>query len=221
MPRTARRRALVLALLACSAAAHAQNFLADFDDVAEGFTPTAFTSRGVTFSRGTWFPPPSVDLTFGIDDGSGDMKALGFGNTFSSPNVMSVGGYVTGPQSAFYRVHGWTAAVAGQLFTGGRVDVYYIKDFLGATAYLRGVRNGQVVSEDSFVITNPNPFEALHTRLSIEGPLFDELRFEIFGGPPGGDRDGLLAIFDNVGLTIPAPATALLLALAMPPRRGR
>ncbi len=188
--------ALCVALL-FSAASPARP-VATFDSLPEGFTPTSFVSNGITFSDGLWFPAPSVNLTFGIDNASVTAPALGFGAFFSSPNVMQVAGFVTGPTTGFFRVHSWQAHVPSQTFTSGSVEVFHIDDFIGATASLQAMFQGQVVASDSFQITQSNPGTALHKTLSVSGVTFDRLRFIVTGGPPGGDENGILAFFDNV-----------------------
>ncbi len=172
--------------------------IATFDQLTEGFHPTTFVSNGITFSNGVWFPPPTVNLTFGIDNASATAPALGFGAFFSSPNVMQVGGFVTGPTTGFFRVHSWQAHVPTQTFTSGSVDVFHIDDFIGANAALQAMLGGVVVASDSFTITQSNPGTALHKKLSVSGVTFDRLRFIVTGGPPGGDENGILAFFDNV-----------------------
>jgi hypothetical protein len=175
--------------------------VATFDLLTEGFHPTTFVSNGVTFSNGVWFPPPTVNLTFGIDNASSTVPALGFGAFFSSPNVMLVGGFVTGPTCGFVRVHSWQAHVPAQTFTSGSVEVFCIDDFIGANVALEALLAGQVVASDSFTITQSNPGTARHETLSVSGVVFDRLRFIVTGGPPGGDENGILAFFDNVTLS--------------------
>jgi hypothetical protein len=201
-----RRAVAALTLAACGSAPGA---IATFDELPVGFQPTTFTSGGITFSHGLWFPD-SVDLTFGITNENIDMQALGFGDTFSPPNIMAVGGFIDGGQGnggvGFFRVHSWQATIPGETFVAGAVDVYYINDFLGATAYLSAMLGDVAVASDSFTITDPNGFQALHQRLVVQADVFDRIVFEVWGGP-GGDANGLLAIFDNVVLEIPAPGT--------------
>ena len=203
MPMRVVRAAAVLSV--CGAPAWGA--IATFDELSEGFQPTVFTSGGITFSNGIWFPG-SVNLTFGIDNASGSWPALGFGGLFSSPNIMTVGGWVSGPTAAFIRVHSWMARVPGQTFSSGSVDLFYIDDFPGTTVALQALLGGQVVNTDSFQIVNSNPFLALHRELRVDGVAFDSLRFICTGGPPG-EENGILGVFDNVEM-VPAPATVLL-----------
>ncbi len=183
--------------------------VATFDTLAEGFTPTTFVSDGITFSNGLWFPG-SVNLTFGIDNASATVPALGFGAFFSSPNVMQVGGFVSGPTTGFFRVHSWQAHVPAQTFSLGSVEVFYIDDFIGTTVALQALSGGQVVASDSFLITQSNPGTALHRTLSVQGVGFDRLRFLVSGGPPG-EKNGILAFFDNVTM-VPVPVTLVIAA---------
>jgi hypothetical protein len=211
-------RIWVVFVAASMAPAGARGAIATFDELSEGFHPTVFTSGGITFSNGLWFPG-SVNLTFGIDNASGNWPGLGFGGQFSSPNVMNVGGWVSGPTAAFFRVHSWTARVPGQTFTTGSVDVFYIDDFPGTTVALQALIGGQVVNTDSFQIVNSNPGTALHRELRVDGVTFDTLRFICTGGPPG-EENGILGVFDNVEL-VPAPATVLAPAFGLLVRRRR
>src|SRR6188768_2688502 len=103
---------VLVALGAGTAAAE----VATFDELSEGFQQKVMVSGGITFSHATMFPG-GIELAFAIDDASGDMDILGFGDIWTSPNIMNTGGFATGPSSGFYRVHGWEAAVPGKTFT--------------------------------------------------------------------------------------------------------
>jgi hypothetical protein len=190
--RTIRRSALFLSCCAGPALAE----VATFDELKEGFQQKVMVSGGITFSRATMFPN-GIELTFAIEDASGDMDILGFGDIWTSPNVMNTGGFATGPSGGFYRVHGWEAAVPGKTFTQGSVDVFHIDDFPGAKASLDAYLGDELVASDSFTIVNEHPWDAVHHHMAVSGAHFDRLVFSVFGGP-GGEKDGILAVFDNV-----------------------
>jgi hypothetical protein len=207
-------RALPVAVAWWCLAAPAHAAIATFDTLPEGFIGDTFITGGITFTKGLWFPG-SVAITFAIEDASGDLAGLGFGDTFTTPNVMSVGGFVHGAESAFFRVHSWEASMAGETLRAARLDVYYINDFLGAQASVKAMLGDVVVAVDSFTITDPNPFEALHRRLHVQAEAFDRVVFQVIGGPEGGDEHGLIALFDNVELVVPAPGVLPLAAGAL------
>jgi hypothetical protein len=188
-----------------------------FDELSEGFVGNSFVSGGIRFVHGTWFEG-SVDLPFAVDDGSEKMPGLGFGDVFTPPNTMKVGGYSTGPGACpFVRVHSWEAFVPGKEFTQGWVDLFYIVDFIGTEVSLEALLDDVVVAADSFTITESDPFEARHVRMQVEAAAFDRLRFVCRGGAEDG---GILGQFDNVGL-LPEPDCLALIAVGAAFVRGR
>lgn len=211
--------AVLTTALACAAA---QAEVATFDDLQEGFTPTTFTSGGITFSHGLWFPD-SVDLTFGIDNASGDFPFKGYGSIYSAPNIMTVGGYVTGPGTGYFRVHSWQATADMQVRNFARLDLFHVVDFPETTVALEAFMNDELVATDSFMITESMPGVSDHRVLSISGVEFNRIRFIATGGIFPGDANGILGVFDNVEMSlIPSPAAlAMLLAGAAMTRRRR
>ncbi len=190
---------------------------ADFDELPEGFVGNSFVSGGIRFAHGTWFEG-GVDLPFAVDDGSEKMPDLGFGDVFTPPNTMKVGGFSTGPGACpFVRVHSWEAYVASKEFTQGWVDVFYIVDFIGTEVSLEALLDGVVVAADSFTITESDPFEARHVRMQVDAAAFDRLRFVCRGGAEDG---GILGQFDNVAL-LPEPGCLALIAVGAAFVRGR
>jgi hypothetical protein len=183
-----------IAILTLAATLAANADIAHFDDLPEGFAGTTMISNGVTLSEGIWFVD-GVNVPFAIEQADADMPAYGFGDIYSAPNVMTVGGFVTGPNMGFIRVHSWKAHVDGKTFTEGSVDVFYIDDFPGATFFLEGLAGEDVVSTDSYETDGDQPFSAVHQHLSISGPEYEVLRFRIMGGP---EQNGLVGVFDNV-----------------------
>ena len=182
----------ILIALAIATAAHAD--VADFDDLPEGFAGQVFTSGGITFSEGRWFPNNPNDTSFAIEQADGDMPGFGWDEIYSAPNIMTVGGFTSGPGMAFVRVHSWKADVPGSTFTDGSVDVFYIDDFPGAVLMLEGLIGDDVINSVSIPTAGIGPF-ATHAHLSFSGPEYETLRFRIMGGP---QQDGLTAAFDNV-----------------------
>jgi hypothetical protein len=179
-------------VLGAAIAAHAD--VATFDDLSEGLTGTTLVSNGVTFTEGKWFVD-DIDVEFAVEQADGDMPGLGFGDIYSAPNVMVLGGYVHGGNMGFWRVHSWKAHVDGETFTDAGVDVFYVDDVPGATLVLEGLVGDDVVSSDTFETAGDNPFVRQHRHLQITGPEFETLQFRIQGGDAA---DGLLAAFDNV-----------------------
>ncbi len=191
-----RSLAIVPTMLAGGLAGAALGAEANFDSFAPGFLGTTFEDGGVIFSENQWFPA-GVNVPFGATKATG---TLGGDPVFTPENIMTTGSWSTGTTIGFTRTHQWIATI-GETANVARVDLWWVTgpEWEGCEVSLEGLVGPDVVVADSFVHPGPGaPFE--HTRLMIEGVDFERIRFICRGGPPTGDKDGILAVFDNVAI---------------------
>jgi hypothetical protein len=191
---TARLAASVAALIAAAApGAIAQE--ANFDGFAPGFLGRSFFDGGITFSENLWFPG-GVEVQFGATRATGSLGAY---PEFTPENVMTTGSWSTGTSLGYTRTHQWIATAGGDA-NFARVDVWWITgvEWQGTEVSLEGLVGETVVVADTFIHPGASGPPVEHTRMMIEGVEFERIRLICRGGVPGGDQDGILAVFDNV-----------------------
>lgn len=199
-----------IACVVCAAAlgSAASGAIATFDSLTEGVLGYSFRTEGIRFYNPDNYTPEGSRFICERADGTLS------GPYFSSPNTLTLTGWVPGPQSGYSRVGSFYASTGG-LADYARVEVFYF--FLtstGNTISMEALRHGSVVATDSFVVTTP--FQA-HRTLEIDGEDFDEIR--IVGSGPN-DDGAMFAVFDNFEIRpVPAPATVLLAAVGLRRRR--
>ncbi|MEQ8317053.1 MAG: GC-type dockerin domain-anchored protein [Phycisphaerales bacterium] len=186
----------------------ANGVLADetgFDEFESGFLGTSFESGGITFSNNIQFrgeDPVQFAATNSTGTFTGDPA-------FSPENTMNSGLWTTGTFAWLVRSHQWLATT-GEMANHASVELWYNsgEDWDGIEVYLEGLVGDAVVVSDSFTHREtPAKFE--HARLEIEGVPFERIRFICRGVGPTGDRDGILACFDNVVIEMTACPTDL------------
>src|SRR5690606_32223191 len=185
-----------LLVLAALAAAPAVAEEANFDSFAPGFLGRSFEDGGITFSENLWCPGSAL-VQFGATNGTGSLSGY---PEFTAPNVMTTGSWSTGTALGYTRTHQWIATT-GQMANFARVDVWWPtgSNWEGVEVSLEGLVGSDVVVSDSFIHPGAVGAPVEHTRMVLDGgPEFERIRFICRGGPPGGDQDGILAVFDNV-----------------------
>ncbi|GIW74934.1 MAG: hypothetical protein KatS3mg103_1456 [Phycisphaerales bacterium] len=178
---------------------------ADFDSRGSGFVGRTFVDGGVRFSENLWFPGGN-QVQFAVTNGTG---TLGGFSAFSAPNVMTTGSWSTGTTLGFTRTHQWIASI-DQPARAGQVDLFWLArdSWRDTEVCLEGLVGDDVVVSDCFVHPGALGTQVQHTRLRIEGVAFERMRFICRGGISPGDRDGILAVFDNVRLEADEPCVA-------------
>jgi hypothetical protein len=207
---------LVLTMLCCfvPSAAEAVDLTADFDSFTEGVLGTSFMDGGISFVEAKGSPGGS-DIDFIIEDASGTSLFTSSGSAFSSPNVLSSGGYSPGPSAGLSAQHGFS------MDPGGLANAISIEGFFArrpdpATAHtvtLELTLGGTFAASTSLDLTTfASPFESHN--LSINGVLFDKAT--IYGTGGSGPNEGRFGgAFDNVLISVvPEPASAALWILA-------
>ncbi|MCL4222442.1 MAG: hypothetical protein KJZ65_13845 [Phycisphaerales bacterium] len=184
--------------------------IATFDSFTEGVLGWSFWDAGIHFYNPDNYTPEGSRFICERADGTLS------GPYFSSPNALTLTGYVPGPNAGYSRVGSFYASVGGPS-DYARVEVFYFYlTSTGNTISMEALRNGVVVGSDSFVVTTP--FQA-HRTLEIDGPEFDEIR--IVGSGPN-EAGAMFALFDNFEIRgVPAPVSALVLVLPLVGRRRR
>lgn len=184
--------------------------IATFDSFTEGVLGPSFHDGGIRFYNPDNYTPEGSGFICERADGTLS------GPFFSSPNALTLTGWVHGPNAGYSRVGSFYASVGGPS-DYARVEVFYFYlTSTGNTIRMEALRHGVVVGTDSFVVTTP--FQA-HRTLEIDGPEFDEIR--IVGSGPN-EEGAMFALFDNFEIRgVPAPASALLLLLPLAGRRRR
>ena len=171
-----------------------------FDDFESGFLGLSFESGGITFSDNHQFRDEEA-LQFAVTDSTGTFTG---DPAFSPRNTMNSGLWTTGTTGWFVRSYQWIATT-GEMANHASVELWYNSgpDWDGIEVYLEGLVGETVVVSDSFTHRETtSKYE--HARLEIEGPAFERIRFICRGVGPTGDRDGILACFDNVVIEMAA-----------------
>jgi hypothetical protein len=195
--------------------------IATFDDFAEGFQGQEFVDGGIRFFDPVHFFGEGAP--FVIEDvGSGLPQFPGLQEHFSSPNVLGLAGFISGPDGWLMGRIEQIKMTTGKPANSARIDVFYddSPDFAGTKVRLEAMLNGQVVAIDTFTIEGLDSKRPYWNELAISGTTFDTLRLSAVGGLGGGNDDGFLGSLDNVRI-IPAPGVlaAGLIAAARPRRR--
>ncbi len=175
----------------------------DFDSLQEGFLPTEVTVDGISFYDAKVFPNDREFAPFVAENASRyfdenpDLEPF-----FSRPNVFQISGYITGDGwliTRFYQIYFST----GHIETNADLEFFYKSfgdEFLGTTVALQGLMRGEVVVEDSFVITVDSK-AVQHEQLAISGVPFDEMRLICRQG-----AWGILGSIDNLVISNQSPS---------------
>jgi hypothetical protein len=177
--------AALLALVSLPVAATMITAGTNFDSLSEGFVGSSFTDGGITFFDQQPFP------TFAID--SLGFSAIELGPTFSPPNYLNFGGFLTpGPECCIFGgFQSMRMSFDGEA-SSARLDVYTFinissSNTLALEAYLAGALvaiDSALISsfEETFVFPPPLDFTLGHRRFAVSGNHFDELRL-VASGP--------------------------------------
>jgi len=173
-----------------------------FDEFDPGFLGTTFESGGITFSDNLQFRG-EAPLQFAATNSTGTFTG---DPAFSPENTMNSGLWTTGTGAWLVRSHQWIATT-GEMADHASVELWYNSgaDWDGIHVYLEGLVGDNVVVFDSFIHRQTAP-KYEHARLEISGVPFERIRFICRGVGPTGDRDGILACFDNVVIEMTACA---------------
>jgi hypothetical protein len=198
----------------CLSQAKATTLTANFDSLNEGVQGVSFVDGGITFLEKK-DSPGGPSITFAVEDASGDAWFTPLGSPFTSPNVLSFGGYSPGPGAGISYGHSF-AMNPGELANSISLDGFFLKSATGTAslATLELLRDGLVVADSSLDLTSFVSNIEIHT-LSINGVLFDKAR--IFGsGGTDGNVGRFGAAFDNVQISlVPEPSSIVLIGLAV------
>ncbi|MEQ9094735.1 MAG: GC-type dockerin domain-anchored protein [Phycisphaerales bacterium] len=194
----------ILAPIACASllASAALANETGFDEFVPGFLGLSFESGGITFSNNIQFRGEDP-LQFAATNSTGTFTG---DPAFSPLNTMNSGLFTSGTTAWLVRSHQWLATT-GELANHASVELWYNSgaDWDGIEVSLEGLVGDAVVVSDSF-IHRETTAKYEHARLEIEGTPFERIRFICRGVGPTGDRDGILACFDNVVIEMTACA---------------
>src|SRR5262249_50677879 len=145
-----------------------------FDSFTEGSPSTIVSDGGITFSN--LQNGLSGPKNFVIDaDTSTELGA-----SFSPPNVLGFGGFVSGQCAGFRRIHSMDFQIP-ELADLASLDLWHniFFDMLGNTVSLIGLSNGQAIASQTLPIDQFNGVH--HLSMSVGGGLFDAFRLQVDG----------------------------------------
>ncbi|MCC6425220.1 MAG: hypothetical protein IT435_00230 [Phycisphaerales bacterium] len=219
----------MLMLAALAPAGLAQTTVSGYDDLAEGFLGTSLAYKGITYSDvngvdgvfpdGSTFLPSDTgnglfieDSTYLFDDFPGwasPANTMTFGTVFIPGPNLSLG--------AFSRM----TMTLDDLANAASVEMAFYENgpWGGIQFHLEARRNGALVATESLTIANNGGRDNVTTdTLAVSGVYFDTLNlFATYGSEYSAPR----LIIDDLTITVPSPAAALVLLPLAALRRRR
>jgi hypothetical protein len=182
----------------------AEELIADFDSFPEGHKGYTITDGGITISDlDTYSLQPSY---FYIDEVSPNLVPV----QFSPPNVLATISYLPGTYTVGFGRFGSAKISFDGIATSASIDIFFSGQGESPNILtLKAFSNNIEVASDFMTF----PFNSLvnqHDRLSISDVQFDGLQL-VSSGP--WQSGASLIIMDNIRITVPEPATLLLLTL--------